>query len=113
MDERRASERFPVWFPMTVVTDDGEEGTAITYDASAGGLLMACAGVLAVGAHVTLRFTLSAEGSERRVGARVVRVEEQKGGDAGPWRFRMAVEYDEPHPALEGLIKAEAAQDHG
>ena len=34
MDERRASERFPVWFPMTVVTDDGEEGTAITIDAS-------------------------------------------------------------------------------
>ncbi len=110
MDERRASERFPVWFPMTVVTDGGEEGTAITFDASAGGLLMACAGGLPVGAHVTLRFTLTAEGSERRVGARVVRSEEQS-DEAGPWRFRMAVEYDEPHPALEGLIKAEAAQD--
>lgn len=110
MDERRASERFPVWFPMTVVTDDGEEGTAITFDASVSGLLMACGGALPAGSHVTLKFTLHAEGTERSVGARVVRVEEQS-FDSGPWRYRMAVEYDEPHPALEGLIKAEAAQD--
>ncbi|MBX3276000.1 MAG: PilZ domain-containing protein [Sandaracinaceae bacterium] len=112
MDERRASERFPVWFPMTVVTDDGEEGTAITYDASAGGLLMGCAGVLAVGAHVVLRFTLGGEPAERAVGAHVVRVEEAS-DEAGPWRFRMAVEYDAPHPELEALIAAELAGHEG
>ncbi|MCB9593626.1 MAG: PilZ domain-containing protein [Sandaracinaceae bacterium] len=111
MDDRRASERYPVWFPITVVTDDGEEGTAITYDASVNGILMACAGSLAVGSHVTLKFTLSSEGSERRVGATIVRAQEQT-EDAGPWRYQLAVEYDTPHPDLEGLIKAEAAQDH-
>jgi len=104
--ERREHERFAVWFPMTVVTDDGEEGTAITFDVSATGILMACAGSLDVGAHVTLVFVLSHEGTTRKVGAKIIRVEPQDDA-AGPWRFHMAVEYDEPHPELEGLVKAE------
>ena len=40
MEERRSKERFSVWFPLTVITDDGEEGTAITFDVSAAGLLI-------------------------------------------------------------------------
>ena len=112
MDERRASERFPVWFPMTVVTDAGEEGTAITFDASTNGLLMGCVGSLAVGAHVTLRFSLGGEREAREVAATVGRVQELTGG-AGPWRFRMAVEYDDAHPELEALIQAELVEAAG
>ena len=108
--ERRANERYSVWFPMTVVTDDGEEGTAITFDVSATGLLMACAGRLNVDDHVVLSFQLTGDEAPRRVEATVRRVEEQT-DEAGPWRFRMAVQYDSPRPELEGLIKAEVARE--
>lgn len=91
---------------MTVVTDHGEEGTAITYDASATGLLMACPGSLPVDAHVTLRFKISADDPEERaVAARVLRVEHSP-GEESPWRYRMAVEFDAPQPELEGLLEA-------
>jgi len=104
--ERRNRERYRIWFPMTVVTDDGEEGTAITYDVSATGLLMACPGKLDVGAHVTLRFKVSGDDvEERAVPASIVRVEDNA-SEEGPWRFRMAVEFDTAQPDLEGALDA-------
>lgn len=107
--ERRANERYRVWFPMTVVTDDGEEGTAITYDVSATGLLMACPGFLETGSHVTLKFKVSSdEGEERVVPATILRMEDNLEGDSGPWRYRMAVQFDDPHPELEALLEREA-----
>jgi hypothetical protein len=105
--ERRGTERHRVWFPIAVVTDGGEVGTAITFDVSATGLLMACPGPLAVDQHVTLRFRVSpADAEERALAARIVRVEEN-GAEDGPWRYRMAVSFDEPHPELEGLLEME------
>jgi len=110
MEERRSKERFSVWFPLTVITDDGEEGTAITFDVSAAGLLMACAGRLDEGAHVQLRFdSLGSDDEPLTIGAKILRVTEQD-FEAGPWRYKMAVEYDEPHPDLEGVVRAEAAE---
>ena len=90
---------------MTAVTDDGQEGTAISFDVSATGLLLAAAGKLDVGTHVTLKFTVTASDEERQVTGKVVRVEPH---DEAPWKHRMAIEFDEPHPELEGLLKAEA-----
>ena len=108
--ERRSKDRFRVWFPVTIVTDDGEEGTAITSDVSATGLLMKCPGRLSVGAHVTLRFKLDAEDTARAMGAKVVRSDD--GGEAeAPWRYWMAVEFDEPQPELEGLLPAHVDGD--
>ncbi|HJL14859.1 MAG TPA: PilZ domain-containing protein [Sandaracinaceae bacterium LLY-WYZ-13_1] len=106
--ERRAKERYRVWFPMTVVTEEGDEGTAITFDVSAGGLLMACPGRLEVGTPVTLRFKISGDDAEeRRIAAEVVRVE--PGFDEeGPWRFRMAVRFAAPQPDLEGVLREHA-----
>ena len=106
--ERRANERYRVWFPMTVVTDAGEIGTAITYDVSSTGLLMACPGSLDAGSHVTLKFKVSDEAEETVVPATIIRLEENEEGDAGPWRYRMAVNFDEPQPALESLVQAES-----
>lgn len=107
-EERRSKERYRVWFPMTVVTDDGQEGTAITFDVSATGLLMACPGALELDSHVTLRFRVSEDDpEERHIGGRIVRVEPHEHVE-GPWRHRMAVTFDEPHPELEGLLQREA-----
>jgi len=105
--ERRANERYRVWFPLTVVTDEGQEGTAISYDVSASGLLMACPGSLQVGDEVTLRFKMAAaDERERAVRAKVLRVEATSDPE-GPWRYRMAVEFAEPQPDLEGLLEGQ------
>ncbi len=107
--ERRNSDRHNVWFPMTIVTDDGKEGTAITFDASSTGVMLACPGQLPEGEHVTLRFRLTGDDEERAIGARVVRVQESP--DVDPrWRFRMAVHFDARQPELEGLLQAEHAR---
>lgn len=106
MDERRANERYRVWFPMTVVTAGGEEGTAITYDVSATGVLMACPGKLEVGASVTLRFRID-DKDERSFQAKIVRVEEQEEDD-GLWRFRMAASFEEEQPDLESILQRES-----
>lgn len=90
---------------MTAVTDDGQEGTAISFDVSATGLLLAAAGKLDVGTHVTLKFTVNEGDEERSVTGRVVRVEPHA---EAPWKHRMAIEFDEPHPELEGLLKSES-----
>ncbi len=103
--ERRANDRYRIWFPMTVVTDDGDEGTAITYDVSASGLAMACPGRLEVGVRVQLRFRVAESDEARSIAAQILRVEEND-DEHGPWRFRMAVQFDEPQPELEGLLEA-------
>lgn len=102
--DRRANERYRVWFPMSVVTGSGDEGTAITFDVSTSGLLMACAGRLAVGERVQLRFRIAEDDDERSIAASILRVEESA-DEIGPWRFRMAVQFDEPQPDLEGLLE--------
>lgn len=111
VDERRSRERYRVWFPMSVIADGGAEGTAITYDVSASGLLMACPGRLEVGSKVALKFRMTPDAPERELPAKIVRVEERPDED-GPWRYRMAVQFDQPHPELEGLL-AEASRDDG
>ena len=108
--ERRRQERYQVWFPITVVTDDGQEGTAITYDVSSTGLLMACPGRLETGVHLTLRFRIDPDTPERAVRGSVVRVEDRPDED-GPWRHRLAVDFDEPQPDLQGLLEAAAAEE--
>lgn len=108
--ERRASERYRIWFPMTVVTDGGEEGTAITYDASASGVSMACPGRLEVGQHVELRFRVEHDEPERAIGARVLRVDENP-EEHGLWRYRMAVQFDEAQPELEGVLESASAEN--
>lgn len=65
---------------------------------------MACPGRLAVGDRVELRFRVRQEEEERSLGASILRVEENV-GEEGPWRFRMAVRFDEPHPELEGILE--------
>jgi hypothetical protein len=107
MDERRSSERYRVWFPVTVVTASGEEGTAITYDVSAAGILMACPGRLEAGEAVTLRFRVEQDEDERSFPAKIVRSEENDEDD-GLWRYRMAAHFDEPHPELENMLERES-----
>jgi c-di-GMP-binding flagellar brake protein YcgR len=109
--ERRDRERYRVWFPMQVVKESGEEATAITYDVSVGGLLMASPGRLEIDARVELRFRVAeTDAAAVVVHGRVVRLEPRQEGDDGPWRHRMAVQFDEPRPDLERSLRTEVEE---
>ncbi len=100
-DERREHTRHAVWFPVSIESPAGE-GVAITHDASSGGLLVSCPGSLEVGAVVTVTFRIRKDEPEHRVKGKVVRIIPT--GDEGPWRFRIALGFDEPMPELEALL---------
>jgi hypothetical protein len=107
MDNRREHPRHAVWFPVALESA-GQEGIAITYDVSSGGLLMACPGRLEPGAEVQVTFHLRPGAPEQRARGRVVRIEEND--REGPWRWRLAVEFDAPMPDLEALaLRTEGA----
>jgi hypothetical protein len=103
MVERRAHARYAVWFPVVVTSSVGE-GIAISYDVSAGGLLVACPGRLEPGAEVEVTFRVRPEAPEQRARGCVVRVERNQEDDDGPWRWRIAVEFDHPVPEIEALL---------
>lgn len=102
MQERRAHERHPVWFPITVANGSGGEGTAISYDVSSGGLLMACPGRVEPGAEIIVKFRIRGDGPEQIARGRVVRVEENQ--PEGPWRWRIAVGFEDDVPEIEALL---------
>ena len=108
MDNRREHSRHALWFPIEISSESGG-ATAISYDVSSGGLLMACPGRLEAGALVTVTFRLLASAPEQEVRGRVVRIEENPAARGGPWRWRMAVEFDAPVPELASLLATSAA----
>lgn len=108
MDNRREHSRHPLWFPISVVSE-GRDGIAISYDLSSGGLLMACPGRLEPGAEVSVTFRVHASAPEQQVRGRVVRIEDNQPASEGPWRWRLAVEFDAPVPELADLLASSSA----
>jgi hypothetical protein len=101
-----------VWFPIAVQSSIGE-GIAISYDVSSGGLLMACPGKLEAGAAVTVKFRIDASAPEQEVRGKVVRVEKNQNDEDGPWRWRIAVEFEQPVPEVEALLAARGSSPPG
>ncbi|MFK7988772.1 MAG: PilZ domain-containing protein [Sandaracinaceae bacterium] len=108
MRERRANARYRVWFPVTLIVD-GEETTAITYDVSASGVLMACPSDVAPGTGLRLCFQLKLDAPPRDIDAVVLRCEPTD-DLLGPWQRRLAVQFEEPQPDLEAILVA-ASED--
>ena len=108
--DRRASPRFVVWFPVHVDgdgEDDGEGAVGVTQDVSRSGMLMASADELVVGAEVTVTFRIvPVDGALREIKGTIVRLAKNDSDSAGPWPHRVAVEFDEPLPELEPVLRA-------
>jgi hypothetical protein len=101
--ERRTS-RFVIWLPVRV--EELAEGMAVTHDASERGVMLVTASTLEVGAPVTITFELPVDGAaQRTVHGRVVRVEPNRDDPDGLWRHRLAVEFEQPVPELEAILK--------
>lgn len=102
MRERRANARYRVWFPVTLVVD-GQETTAITFDVSASGGLLACPSEVGAGTSLVLRFQFELDASPREIEAVVLRCE-PSGDQLGPWQRRLAVQFGAPQEDLEAIL---------
>ena len=106
--EQRERERARVWLPVRLQSDGGE-ALAVTYDASAKGVLMLARVALPVGARVTLIFQVpgtGAETRERAASGRVVRAGPNHEDPEGLWPYRVAVQLDEAAEDLAAELDA-------
>jgi hypothetical protein len=110
-EDRREATRHPVWFPMKVDTPKNPEGVAVSRNVSETGVLMLAAGKLDPGSSVTVTFRLDKTSPERTVQAKIIRSEANAGDTTGLWPWRVAVEFLEPQPELEPLLREAAKKD--
>jgi hypothetical protein len=101
--ERREHKRRRFWLPVEL--DGLPNGFAVSHDASDSGLLLVCSSTLEVGTLVLLTFRIPPGGPVViQVSARVVRVSANDEDPDGLWPFKMAVQFEEPVPALEAYL---------
>lgn len=107
--ERRAHERYRVWFPVQV--NAGSSGTVIgiSRDASATGLRLDSNADVIIGAPVRVRFRVSPHEQAQDVDGTVVRVNRNRLGDSD-WPYQLAVQFDDPDPSLDSRLRAEMSQ---
>jgi hypothetical protein len=105
VNDKRAFDRYSLWFPVTVDTRS-REVWAVCQDASAGGILISGSDELCVGDEVTVSFRISLEDSaERKIGGKIVRVERADDNPRTVWPHRMAIEFHEPVLELQSVFK--------
>jgi hypothetical protein len=104
VQDKRAHIRFGLWFPVVVEAATGSVA-AVCDDASSGGLRIASAGPVAIGAEVTVTFRITPEGEERVAKGRVVRMEQRTDNPRAIWSHSLAIEFLEPQPELQEIFK--------
>ena len=107
-EDRRAHARYCLWFPV-VVERGGARLWAVCHDASSGGLYVACASELDVGAEITVSFQVGPDEPQRSARGKVVRIESPSDNPRDPWTCRMAIEFAEPIPELQSLFRLRSA----
>jgi hypothetical protein len=104
-EEKRAYQRYALWFPVTVDADTGQIW-AVCHDASACGILISGSSELEVGKVVTVSFRLSEnDPDERKLEGRIVRIERPDDDPRSVWPHRMAIEFLEPITELQTRFK--------
>jgi hypothetical protein len=109
--ERREHGRIRIWFPVQVDAEDVGQQIGISYDVSRGGILISAAQRMEVGKEITVTLRLLPIDApvEKVVRGRIVRMGRNDDDPDGIWPFRMAVEFAEPIPELEGYLEVEPA----
>lgn len=103
--QRRKHERYNLWFPVQISTDEFG-ALAINHNVGGGGMLVASAAALRVGQRVKVTFSLPGNGEERIAKASIVRIEPNTEDPEGAWPNRIALEFSEPDGELEQLVQA-------
>jgi hypothetical protein len=105
MTDRRAHQRYCLWFPVEVDATNG--GTfAICRDASSGGILIESARGLEVDAEVEVTFRVTMDSEPRKVRGRIVRMEQGDDAPRAVWTHRVAIAFHEPQAELHGLFRS-------
>ena len=105
--ERRAHPRYRLWLPARIEGDEHDSRLAIGHDMSQSGSLLVTRQQLQTGAHVRIFVRIPPDGDdEYAISARVVRVEPNDADPEGLWPTRVAVEFDEPEPEVERLLRS-------
>jgi hypothetical protein len=103
MDEKRSYGRFALWFPVTIDLDS-RRVWAVCKDVSASGILVSSSGALQVGEVVAVTFRVSAEGPDKQLAGRIVRVEPPDDNPRAVWVHRAAIEFLEPDASLQTVF---------
>jgi hypothetical protein len=111
--DRRATKRQPVYLGVELVTSDGSVQSALTKNASDGGLLLLSRAKIAPDDRVELRVLEAGTGKVLvPVSGRVVRREELSEEESCIWTAKVAVALDEPfgdvYQKLEELGQTQA-----
>lgn len=106
--QHRDHARHRLWFPVQLESEDAPK-LAVTHNIGAGGMLMALATEIAVGAPVTIKFQLPPDGTEHTLRGHVLRIEPNTEDPEGAWPHRVAIAFDEVEPELLALLEHAAA----
>ena len=106
MNERRASPRHELWFPLKCETEGvSTDAMAICHDTSSTGMLLALAQPMQIGSALRLRFKLPDESTERVVAGTVVRFEKDAQDPCGLWPHLAAITFDEPSAEIAEAVE--------
>jgi hypothetical protein len=94
--ERRTTPRIPAFFAVELSSDAKRGRCGVTRNASPNGLLIVTPSLFQ--ADERLELSVHAEGIAAKLGGRVVRVDVNPPRSSELWRYRLAVELDEPLP---------------
>ena len=109
MEERRKSRRYRVRFLITVEKRDEGVWHVISRDMSPTGAMFAASPLLAVGERVTLTFEGGPVNDETyKVEGSIVRAEHNAEDPQSMWPDQVAVEFENPIPALEEFLQKAA-----
>lgn len=104
-EDRRGGDRYAIWFPLKVESPSLTDGVAVSRNISETGVLMLSATKLDPGSVVNVTFKVERTGAERTAPAKIVRMEKNTGDQTGLWPWRVAVEFIEPVPELEPMLR--------
>lgn len=103
MHNRREHPRYMIWFPVTL--DAGTRAAqAICRDASQQGLRIASNTAIEVGASVTITVRVARDAPDKTVTGRIVRMRTDE-SPTSPFPHMLAIEFEEPVPELEPMLK--------
>jgi hypothetical protein len=103
--DRRVEERFATYVAVEIEGQGKTSRFGVTRDASGGGLLVATPSRFDVGTELTLRLHDTAGKEAAAVKATVVRVDETDVRSDEPWRYRLAVRFEDPESAAVFLAE--------
>jgi hypothetical protein len=104
--ERRQHERYRLWIPVEIDSEDGSSWPGVIHDVSETGALAVTSATFKVGVKVTVRLNVPPDGSEeKRHSGEITRVGLNGADPDSLWKKEIAIQFDEPVAELDAFVK--------